>query len=191
MDVKTLCLGALTMGNATGYEIRKMFDEGPFGHFYDAGYGSIYPALNALLKEGLVSVTHLAQDKRPDKKVYQLTDTGMAVFKQALSEPATKDRCRSEHMVRLFFADYLTKSDLEAVYDSYLSHFQEILDVLNTKDCENIPKGRLFAFNFGKTFYQSMATYLIENKSNLFDNHVSGRPRDNAEQSVQEGLCND
>jgi len=49
MDVKTLCLGVLSLGDASGYEIRKMFEEGPFAHFHHASFGSIYPALSPLL----------------------------------------------------------------------------------------------------------------------------------------------
>ena len=56
MDVKTLCLGVLSRGDASGYEIKKQCEEGPFAHFYAAGFGSIYPALNALWSEGLISV---------------------------------------------------------------------------------------------------------------------------------------
>lgn len=57
MDVKTLCLGILNRADATGYEIKKACDDGPLGHFQVAGFGSIYPALNFLRGDGLVSVT--------------------------------------------------------------------------------------------------------------------------------------
>lgn len=169
MDVKTLCLGALTLGDATGYEIRKMFEEGPFGQFYDASYGSIYPALNALLKDHLVSVTEHAQDGRPDKKVYCLTPQGLQYFKDALAEPPTKDKIRSEHVVRLFFADYMTEKDLKAVYSSYLSHFEEQAEKLKNMEAENANSGRMFARGLGLRFYESMAAYLIENHDALFD----------------------
>ena len=55
MDVKILCLGVLSRGEASGYEIKKAFEEGPFSHFHQASFGSIYPALNALSAEGLVA----------------------------------------------------------------------------------------------------------------------------------------
>ena len=76
MDVKSACLGVLACGDATGYEIRKQFEEGPFGHFFHAGFGSIYPALNRLQTEGLVSCMSLTQDRRPDKKIYTITAKG-------------------------------------------------------------------------------------------------------------------
>ena len=57
-------------GEATGYEIKKLFDEGGYQHFIEASFGSIYPALNRLTEEGLVSVRAEVQEKRPDRKVY-------------------------------------------------------------------------------------------------------------------------
>src|SRR3546814_665287 len=56
MDAKTLCLGVLSRGAASGYEIKKAFEEGPFSHFHQASFGSIYPTLNALSADGLVAV---------------------------------------------------------------------------------------------------------------------------------------
>ncbi len=79
MDVKTLCLGVLSMGDASGYEIKKVF-ENAFSHFYVAGFGSIYPALAELTREGLVVCSDIEQEKRPAKKVYQLTEKGLSTF---------------------------------------------------------------------------------------------------------------
>ena len=41
MDVKTVCLGMLTDGEASGYDLKKEF-ESSFSHFFAAGYGSSY-----------------------------------------------------------------------------------------------------------------------------------------------------
>ena len=65
MDVRTLCLGVLSLGDASGYEIKKRL-ESTFNHFYDASFGSIYPALNQLQKEGLVRCEPEAQTNRQD-----------------------------------------------------------------------------------------------------------------------------
>ena len=46
MDVRTICLGILTRGDATGYEIKKLVEDGGYQHFVEASFGSIYPALN-------------------------------------------------------------------------------------------------------------------------------------------------
>ena len=191
MNVKSLCLGALTLGDATGYEIRKMFDEGPFGQFFDASYGSIYPALSSLLDDGLVSVTEMAQEKRPDKKVYTLTPEGLAHFKAALAEPPTKDKVRSEHVVRLFFADYMTQEDLIATIDSYLAHFEEQIERLHSLESDGVKPGRMFAKNLGLTFYEGVAEYLRENRNALIRDIAAERMNDNFEPSKLQGVGDD
>lgn len=191
MDVKTLCLGALTMGDATGYEIRKLFEEGPFSQFFDASYGSIYPALNRLLQERLVTVTQFAQEKRPDKKVYSLAPAGMTAFKQALAVPPTRDRIRSEHVVRLFFADLMSEDDLAATYQSYLSHFQTQADHLRGLDLEKASNGRQFACGLGLKFYESMVDYLTENRDQLFDKTTSVADTADAGAQGQQGSGDD
>ena len=86
MDIKTTCLGVLMLGDASGYEIRKSFEEGPFSHFAEGGFGSIYPALTKLTKEGLVTCTAHQQEKRPAKKVYHITDAGWSHLEAAMRE---------------------------------------------------------------------------------------------------------
>ena len=76
MDARTLCLGALELGDASGYEIKKLYEEGDLSHFYAVGFGSIYPALTRLVDDGLAECFDQPQDKRPDKKVYALTEAG-------------------------------------------------------------------------------------------------------------------
>src|SRR5262245_954062 len=73
MDARVLCLGALHFGDASGYEIKKLFEEGDFRFFYETSFGSIYPALSRMVEDGLALVSEQAQDKRPDKKVYSIT----------------------------------------------------------------------------------------------------------------------
>ena len=68
MNVRTLCLGVLSAGEASGYQIKKEIEEGLFSHFIDASYGSIYPALTQLAGEGLVTVRAEEQSGKPDKK---------------------------------------------------------------------------------------------------------------------------
>ncbi len=167
MDVKNLCLGALTLGDASGYEIRKLFEEGPFAHFYSASYGSIYPALGKLLEEGLVSVTETAQQGRPAKKVYSLTEAGRAQFRRALAEPPGGDVIRSGVVLRMFFAELLEPQQLEALYDGYLEHFRAYVEHMKSLDPAGVSEGRLFVRGLGLTFYETIAAYLEENREKL------------------------
>ncbi len=168
MDVKTLCLGVLTLGEASGYEIKKQFEKGPFSYFHQAGFGSIYPALGLLARQGLVTCTELAQERRPDKKVYAITPEGMEAFKKALSKMPAGDRIRSETMVFFFFAHLIEPEHLEAVYDQYLEFYRANLKCLRDLDPEGIANARLFTRGFGRAFYQAAVSYMEENRGLLF-----------------------
>ena len=56
-----------------------------FGHFFAAGYGSIYPALNSLARDGLVECRHIPQEGKPDRKVYSITAAGREHLLAALA----------------------------------------------------------------------------------------------------------
>ena len=126
MDVKTLCLGVLSMGEASGYEIRKVFEEA-FSHFYVAGFGSIYPALAALAEEGHVSCSDVEQARRPAKKVYRITPSGQACFRQALASAYPHHRIRSDFMVLTVFAHLQTPERVSEVLEQRVAEIDQQL----------------------------------------------------------------
>ena len=95
------------LGDSTGYEINKLFEDGLFSHFMDASYGSIYPALTRLTEQGMLTCTAEAQDGRPDKKVYSLTEQGRQALRDALMSPLSPDKYRSEFVFASLFASML------------------------------------------------------------------------------------
>ena len=102
MDVKSLCLGALSLGDKSGYELKKHF-ELSFSHFFTAGYGSIYPALATLTEQGLVECSNVSQEKRPDKKVYRITESGRAALLECLISTPPTHKIRSAFFCAALF----------------------------------------------------------------------------------------
>jgi len=172
MDPKTLCLGALTLGEASGYEIRKLFEEGPFSHFYDTNYGSIYPALGKLLDENLVSRNEVSQDGKPDKKVYAITDDGLKVFRKSLNSKPVRDKIRSESIFMMFFGNFMDDDNLEDVLDGYLKYTQDVVEKLNNLDDDCFSQQRKFVRGMGQTIYSSLAKYMEENRHLLIGSGV-------------------
>lgn len=167
MDTKSLCLGALSIGAASGYEIKKMFEEGAFSHFYDAGYGSIYPALNKLLAEGLVTCVEMEQEGRPAKKVYSLTDDGKAALKDSLRQAPARDRVRSDSLVMMFFAHLIDSSHRATVLDSYIEYYRAGIECIENSSCDDHPFGHKFVAGLGEAIYQAAIDYLEENRADL------------------------
>jgi PadR family transcriptional regulator, regulatory protein AphA len=177
MDVKTLCLGSLMLGDASGYEIKKQFEEGPFSYFHAAGFGSIYPALNALTEAGLVTCTQMAQEGRPDKKVYCISEAGRAAFQEILNrtEPAA-DKIRSENMFLLFFGDLVEPERLSRLFDAYLESFRKACDCIEERDAAAAAPGKQFVRGLGIAYYRSVVEYMENNRHLLFaDEPESGK----------------
>ena len=86
MDIKSILLGFLTRQSLTGYELKKRFSIS-FSFFSGASYGSIYPALKKMEREGLVTQQLEIQDGAPNRKVYSITAAGRKVFIEALTAP--------------------------------------------------------------------------------------------------------
>ena len=120
MDVKTLCLGALTEGDKSGYEIKRCFEEA-FSHFFVAGFGSIYPALAELSRRGLVTGENVEQEGRPDKKVYSLTPAGERLLINELLVTPPRHKVRSEFLVLMYFAHLLSPTRLAALIDERIA----------------------------------------------------------------------
>jgi len=178
MDAKTLCLGVLALGDASGYEIKKHFEDGPFGHIHAVGFGSIYPALTALADEGKVTFVEESQSGRPDKKVYSITTTGMEALKQAIRKTPSVDRVRSEFLFILFFADLLNPDRRQEVFGSYLAIHKSSLAEMTDKDAchmENVSPGHQFVFEMGKAYHTAMVEFMESHRHLLFDDETAER----------------
>lgn len=168
MDAKTLCLGALALGDASGYEIKKMFEEGPFAHFHHVGFGSIYPALAVLAQEGKILVAEDAGEGHPARKIYSLTQTGKDALKKAMRKTPAPDKVRSEAIFMMFFSQFLEDDHLEDVFNYYLACYKAGIEKIKSLDDEGISDGRRFIRGMGLASYQAIANYMEENRHLLF-----------------------
>jgi len=75
MSLGNTLLGLLNHRPMAGYDLKKMLDH-PIGFFWVAQMSQIYRELNKLEEKGLVKSEIVPQEKRPDRKVYQITKEG-------------------------------------------------------------------------------------------------------------------
>ena len=170
MDAKILCLGALMHSDASGYEIRKLFEDGPFSAIHDVSFGSIYPALTVLLERGWVTCEIAEQNRRPDKKVYSITPAGRDAFLDALSTTPAPDKMRSEMLFILSFGDHLPRADVLALIDQYIADYEARLTVMQDcdADVDNAPVRR-FVHDFGTAMYETAVLFLRERREDLVE----------------------
>jgi PadR family transcriptional regulator AphA len=162
MDIKTLCLGMLTSGEATGYDLKKRF-EGTFSHFYTAGYGSIYPALADLAESGMVTCTEVAEQGKPAKKIYRITDMGTQSFKKSLGEnDCPCHKVKSEFLAMMYFAQFMNPGQVSGLLQHRLQHIESTLDMLKTitPETSNEQTGPAFVRGFGETILKAAHDYI-------------------------------
>ncbi len=177
MDVKTVCLGMLSDGEASGYDIKKAF-ESSFAHFFVAGFGSIYPALASLAEQGLVSCEQVPQDGKPDRKVYRITDEGMRHLLQELDNPAPSHKIRSEFLATMAFSHLMTPEQVQTVLDNRVEDAERnlhLIDEFEQSCVEECTAGVRFTLEFGRTMLRTMKEFVEQNRHMFAEDHAPAK----------------
>lgn len=94
-------LATLLDSPCSGYDLRKRF-EGSVGFFWQASFQQIYRDLGKLEEQGLVRSQTIAQQSRPDKKVFAVTAEGEAFLQVWIQTPCEMAPIRDELLVKMF-----------------------------------------------------------------------------------------
>ena len=120
--IDCVILGLLSHEDLTGYEIKKRMDTS-LKYFWGASYGSIYPTLSDLVKQGLAVKRDGAENNR-NKIIYSITEEGRNYLKDWLRLPAERDELRYETLLKLFFCN--EAGVLQAT--SHIDNFEEKIE---------------------------------------------------------------
>ena len=94
-------LGLLARERLSGYDI-KLRMERRVGNFWSARHSQIYPELARLEGEGLVSHVVVKQRDRPDKKVYEITASGLGALEEWVTAPVEPRETRDELVLKAY-----------------------------------------------------------------------------------------
>jgi Predicted transcriptional regulators len=111
MSLKYALLGFLNYQSMTGYQLKKHFDES-ISNFWNASLSQIYPTLNQMCEQSLLTVEVIQQDSTPNAKVYHITNTGKDELLKWLTGPIEFEPMRSSLLVKLFFSSCITKDQV-------------------------------------------------------------------------------
>lgn len=178
MDVKTLCLGLLSIQEACGYDLKKEF-ESTFKHFFPAGFGSIYPALADLAEAGLISCREIPQAGKPDRKTYRITAAGRAAFAEALENTSPQHKIRSEFLAMLYFAEAMHPERVETLLNERVDELQNTLSHIRGIEQQwgdDTPAGIRFVTGFGTAIAEAAKEYIQKNRRSLVTTVADARP---------------
>ncbi|MGI9480949.1 MAG: PadR family transcriptional regulator [Hyphomicrobiales bacterium] len=163
MNVRTLCLGVLSFGDATGYEIKKMAEDGLFSHFIEASFGSIYPVLTKMTEEGLLTCRAESQTGKPDRKVYSITPEGLSELRSSLTTFPRKDTFKSEFLMIMLLSGYLEEEHVRAVLHQRTGELAEELAMIEACSAAAQNPGTKFVNGYGQAVVGAALSYLREN----------------------------
>lgn len=112
MALRNAVMAALLEGEASGYDLAKAFDA-TVANFWMSTPQQLYRELDRMEAEGLVTARVVEQERRPNKRLFSLTEAGRKAVHAYTVEPLGKPAViRDELLVKV---QCLDAGDMEAV----------------------------------------------------------------------------
>jgi DNA-binding PadR family transcriptional regulator len=126
MALSHAILAVLANRSCSGYDLAKQFD-GSVGFFWHATHQQIYRELTKLETGGLVDLTVINQDGKPDRKCYTINDLGQAHLREWILLPTALEPVKEELLVKLFVGHLVPLAELVAMLQQQRSLHAENL----------------------------------------------------------------
>jgi DNA-binding PadR family transcriptional regulator len=148
INIRQLILGFLTQQPMSGYDIKR-FLKGLSWLIDSPSFGSLYPALHTLLKDGHVTVEIVPQQDKPRRKIYTITDKGSETLQDWIDQPAASGVSLKAFLMRLILAGNLSEAHLTAQLKQrrtqVSAHLQRTADALQ----KDVGPGERLALDYG------------------------------------------
>ena len=104
MSLRDAVLAALLEGESSGYDLAKGFDAS-VANFWMATPQQLYRELERLAEQGLIQARIVHQERRPNKRMFSLTEAGREAIRQFTRKSPKPSVIRDELMVKVQAAD--------------------------------------------------------------------------------------
>ena len=135
---KYALLGILSNISGSGYDIKKVCDSS-IGHFWNENYGHIYPVLQKMEEEDLITKEVKQTEGRPSRNIFSITEKGKEELRKWLMLPVEKASTRSELLLKIFLSkDIPVKNIIEKIKkekadsERNLQKYSEIKELFNS-----------------------------------------------------------
>jgi len=133
-------LGLVSRRPSSGYDLAALAARS-IANFWPISKSQVYAELARLELDGYILGTHVEQDKRPDKRRYELTSAGGEALAGWLGETGyVPERYRSGFLAKFFFAGQMAAEQRLAMLAQYRSEvaayrvvLQGIVETLETR----------------------------------------------------------
>jgi DNA-binding PadR family transcriptional regulator len=123
VSIKYAILGYLSWRAFSGYDLKKLIADSVAFH-WTGNNSQIYTSLVELHREGLVTQELQPQEHYPTRKVYTITERGLADLRAWLATTPELPQLRNGFLTQLAWADCLTALELDALLGKYETEVQ-------------------------------------------------------------------
>ena len=135
MSLRNILLGMMRRPHS-GYDVKKEFDSS-LRNFWRAELSQIYPALQKLEKDGLLTSDTVDSDQGPKRVVYSRTDAGEQAFREWLEDGPIVGTERIGFLAQSFFLGQLEDNDAAIRFFTELrKYFADRLEHLSAREAE-------------------------------------------------------
>lgn len=128
MNLRHTILGLLNIKPASGYDLKRIISDSDIFP-WSGNNNQIYKCLIELQNEGLVVFETQVQDSLPNKKIYSITQPGLAELHNALREPAEPPEIQKDILIHLALSGQLSDIELKTLLQEYLQEIQVRLEM--------------------------------------------------------------
>ncbi len=132
----------------SGYDLKQLADRSIRFFYWSPASSQIYAELRRLAERGYATEREVEQARRPDKRVYRITDTGLTALREWLTEgDSGPDVVKSAFMLRVFFGRHAPVESLVEEIEQDRSRALAVLESFreSERECAGSP-GSLFIY---------------------------------------------
>lgn len=118
MSINYAILGILSYKPMTGYDIKKIIQNSAF-MYWSGNNNQIYKALSELQDKGMVTSVVKHQEDTPTRKVYEITNEGLAALKEWTLSTFEPTEIKKPFLIHLAWSKQLNTNELNMLIDEY------------------------------------------------------------------------
>ena len=156
-------LGLLVKRSMSGYDIRRLL-RGLDWLLGNPSFGTIYPALHALLQDGLVTVEVVPHPTRPPRKIYTITEDGRRTVQEWVAQNPPSGIGLRSFIMHLILAGNSTRDSLTAHLrqrqEAVAAHHAALEQVVEELGEQQVGLGEIAAIEYGLSIASAELAWL-------------------------------
>lgn len=141
MDLRSTILGLLSWKPSSGYDLKRIISDSDI-FFWSGNNNQIYKSLIELQREGLVTYQVQIQESLPAKKIYSITEQGLAELRRNLLAAPEVPELHNSFLIQLAWAEMLSDDEVLILLEKYAAELAIRLQMYKAQAVRSGSPGR-------------------------------------------------